>query len=100
LSFPLREADELTGASEETTQPIPAITRGLGGKSSGIHPPGEQQAEHTAAAPRGPARPERHRSPSALSVVRGKPPAKPKAPRNPPQSRPPRARTGRVYRLA
>lgn len=101
--FLLREPWEPDGAPGEITQPISAITRGLGGKGSGNHPPGEQDTENAAAA--GPAatptraKPAARRS-SALSVVQGERPAKPKAPRKTPKSGARKPRSGRSYRVA
>jgi hypothetical protein len=98
-SSPLREFPELAGPPEEITQPIPAITRGLAGKGTGMHPPGERETENVAAEPLARATPAGHRSP-VLSVVQDKPPAKPKASRKTPKSGPRQTGTGRGYRVA
>ena len=105
--FPLRDPWEPDGAPGEITQPISAITRGLGGKGSGNHPPGEQDTENAAAAAAAAApaptptraKPAARRS-SALSVVQGERPAKPKAPRKTPKSGARKPRSGRGYRVA
>lgn len=79
-SFLLRGPDELAGAPEETTQPIPAITRGLHKKGTIIELPGERKTENIAAPP--------------LTQ------APPGAPSKMPQIGPRKTGTGRVYRLA
>ena len=84
--FPLRDPWEPDGAPGEITQPISAITRGLGGKGSGNHPPGEQDTENAAAAaaarrrrprPRGPSPPRAGHLLCPWSRVSGQPSQRP-----------------------
>jgi hypothetical protein len=97
-SFPLRESPELASASEDVTQPIPGVTRGLGKKGRGIHRNSEPETENAAAVPTGAETPATHRPP-ALPVVQAKRPAKPKAARKA-KSGPRKTGTGRAYRVA
>jgi hypothetical protein len=95
-SFPLKGFEDLSEAPEDTTQPIPAITRGLGRKGGETRLPGEGETENVATAPPAPAA----QRPPARTAVHSKRPAKPKGPRKAPPSGPQKTGTGRAYRVA
>ena len=97
--FSLRESLEHDRAPGETTQPIPAIVRGLAGKGASTNRPVERDGEIAAASAAAPAKPTGRRS-AALSVVQGEQPARPKAARKTPKGGARKTGTGRAYRVA